>query len=251
MTASDMMAAARAAATVDVSVVVPTRNEAANVESLVRRASAALGLLDLRWELIFVDDSDDLTPVRVAEAERAGHPVRLIHRLPDARSGGLSGAVLVGLQHTQSQVVVVMDGDLQHPPEMLASLIEAVRDGSADVAVASRFAPYGGGIQGLDGRWRRFLSHGSRSSVRLVLPHLRSVTDPLSGYFAFRRRVIEGVELRPEGFKILLEVLVRGSWDRVVEIPCALRPRQHGRSKAGLDQGVAFGRHLARLVASR
>jgi glycosyltransferase involved in cell wall biosynthesis len=232
----------------DLTVIVPTRDEAANVTPLVRRASAALASLGLVWELVFVDDSDDATPAQVREAERQGQPVRLVHRPPGARPGGLGGAVLLGFeQAAESKVIAVMDGDLQHPPELLTSLVRAVQQDGADVAVASRFSAPGGG-PGCLGPWRRVVSHGSRSSVRLLFRDLRRVTDPLSGFFAFRRSVIEGVELRPEGFKILLEVLVRGSWRTITEIPFGLAPRHHGESKAHLYQGLAFGRQLARLL---
>lgn len=234
----------------DLTVVVPTRNEAANVAALVARAAGALADLGLPWEIVFVDDSDDRTPERVLEAEARGYPVRLLHRLPQARTGGMGGAVLVGFEQAAgSETVVVMDGDLQHPPELLPALVSAVRHGGADIAVASRYVGAGGGTQGLEGAWRRLVSKGSRSSVRLLFPPLRAVSDPLAGFFAIRRPVIDGVELRPEGFKILLEVLLRGSWSNLVEVPCALAPRQQGRSKAGLDQGLAFGRHVARLLA--
>ncbi len=234
----------------DLTVIVPTKNEAPNVAPLVARTRAALEPLGLHWELVFVDDSDDLTPRRVVEAEREGHPVRLVHRLPDARAGGMSGAVLAGFEHARdSEILAVMDGDLQHPPEMLTALVEAVHRGEADVAVASRFVPSGGGTEGLEGPWRRLVSRCSRSSVRLLFGRLRGVADPLAGFFALRRDVIDGVELRPEGFKILLEVLVRGTWCTIVEIPCTLAPRQEGSSKASLDHGLAFGRHVARLLS--
>ena len=231
----------------DVTVVVPTRNEAPNVGPLVSRASDALSPLGLRWQLVFVDDSDDATPARVAAAARQGHPVRLLHRAPEARVGGLGGAVLVGFeQAVTSDIIAVMDGDLQHPPELLVGLVQAVQPGGTDVAVASRFLA--AGDPGCLGPWRRAVSHGSRSSVRLLFRDLRRVADPLSGFFALRRTVIDGVDLRPEGFKILLEVLVRGSWGTITEIPCGLAPRHHGESKARLDQGLAFGRQVARLL---
>lgn len=232
----------------DLTVIVPTQNEEGNISTLVSRTDDALSPLGLEWEMIFVDDSDDATPSRVHEAAGRGHPVRLLHRAPTERVGGLGGAVDAGFRIAlASHLVAVMDGDLQHRPEMLVPLVEAVRNGRADVAIASRrwaLASPAGGVARL---WRCWVSRASRSLTQLLLPRLADVRDPLAGFFAMRRSVIEGVQLRPEGFKILLEVLVRGSWSTVVEIPCELDPRLHGQSKARLDEGVAFGRHLIRL----
>lgn len=231
-------------------VVVPTRNEADNVEPLVSRVASALQPLDLPWEMLFVDDSDDLTPDRVLEAERAGHPVRLLHRPSPNRVGGLSGAVVLGFeQAAESSIVAVMDGDLQHPPEVLVDLVIAVSSGDADLAIATRPSQLGNGRKGLNRWWRASVSQGARSLVHVAFPRLRVVSDPLAGFFAVHQRVVTDAHLHPEGFKILLELLVRGAWNRIAEIPCPLDPRLHGQSKAGLDQGAAFARHLVRLAA--
>lgn len=231
-------------------VVVPTRNEADNIGPLVSRVTTALEPLDHPWEMLFVDDSDDLTPDRILEAKRAGYPVRLLHRSPPNRIGGLSGAVAVGFEQAAgSSIVAVMDGDLQHPPAVLFRLVIAVSAGSADLAIATRPSQLGNGRTGLNRLWRAFVSHGARSLVRVIFPRLRAVADPMAGFFAVQQRVITDAHFHPEGFKILLELLVRGAWNQIVEIPCPLDPRLHGQSKAGLSQGVAFARHLVRLVA--
>lgn len=237
--------ASRAAVTV--SVVVPTRHEGANVGQLVERVEAALRH-SVPFEVLFVDDSDDETPLRISELVAAGRPVRLHHRPVGARDAGLSGAVLAGYARARGDVLVVMDGDLQHPPEALPRLLEPVLSGQADVAIASRYCAGGGDTVGLAGPWRRGVSQGSRRVVRLLLPRTRAVADPLGGFFVLRRAVVEGVDLQPEGFKILLEVLVRGHWARVVEVPYTFAPRVAGSSKAQLAEGVRFGRHLGRLV---
>jgi hypothetical protein len=234
---------------VDLTVVVPTQNEEANVAPLVARSCAALAPLGLRWEMVFVDDSDDATPLRVLEAAELGKPVRLLHRQRNDRIAGLGGAVALGFATAaRSEIVAVMDGDLQHRPEMLVPLVEAVVQGGADLAIASRRALLASPTGGIQRWWRCSVSRTSRSIVQLLLPRLAAVGDPLAGFFAMRRDVIDGVDLRPEGFKILLEVLVRGSWSTVVEIPSELDRRLHGQSKAHLDEGLAFGRHLIRLL---
>jgi mannose-6-phosphate isomerase-like protein (cupin superfamily) len=235
--------------TVAVTVVVPTRNEAANLRPLLDRASDALGD-DLSWELLVVDDSDDETPdVARALGEESGR-VRLLHRPAGRRTDGLSGAVLDGFAAARGDVIVVMDADLQHPPEVLPELVAPVLEGRADIAVASRYcagaAPDAGA--GLDGPWRRAVSRVARWPVYAVRPRLRGVTDPLGGFFALRRDVLSDVELAPTGFKILLEVLARGRARRVVEVPYRFAEREAGDSKADLTQGVQFARHLMRLT---
>jgi glycosyltransferase involved in cell wall biosynthesis len=229
-----------------ISVVVPTRNEAANVHLLLERIAAAVSPLGEPWEVVFVDDSDDETP---AEIEIAGlrYPVRLCHRPPEHRSGGLSGAVLEGFEAASGEVLVVMDGDLQHPPETLPALIDPVSRGIADLVVASRYTG-SGSTAGLDGPVRRVVSNWSRGVTRAVVARSQTVSDPLSGFFALRRSVVDGVELRPYGFKILLEIIARGRWSRLQEVPFVFADRMAGESKAGVSEGFRFLRHLTRLV---
>lgn len=232
-----------------VSVVVPTRHEAENVEPLSRRLAAAMTRADLTWEVIFVDDSDDETPSVVERLARDGLPLRLIHRAPGDRQGGLGGAVVAGFALAQGEVVVVIDADLQHPPELAAPLSRLVSDGLCDLAVASRYAP-GGGDAGLAGPGRRLVSHAAPLLVRMALPRLHGVRDPLSGYFAVRRRLVETARLEPEGFKILLEVLARAKWKSLVEVPFTFGERCHGESKAGFVEGLRFARQVTRLALS-
>ena len=232
----------------DLTVIVPTRNERETIEELVDRVDESMRPLDVDYEVLVVDDSDDDTPERVRRAAHAGAPVRLCHRPPDERDDGLAGAVQRGIDLSSgSRAIAVMDGDLQHPPELLPDLVEAVR-GSADVAVASRYVEEGGSVAGLDGRGRRLTSRAARAAARLLLGRARSVEDPLSGFFAVRRDVVAGAPLRASGFKILLEILVLGRWRRAVEVPLHMGPRAGGESKAGMREGLVYGAQLARLV---
>jgi len=232
----------------ELTVIVPTRNESDTIEEVVERVQKTMRPLDLDYEVLVVDDSDDDTPNKVVRAANDGAPVRLCHRAPDERADGLAGAVRRGLDLSPaSQTFAVMDGDLQHPPELLRKLVEAVtRD--ADVAVASRYIAEGGEAAGLDGRGRRFTSRAARAAARLLLRRARSVEDPLSGFFAVRRDVVEGAPLEARGFKILLEVLVLGRWRRAVEVPFRMEARAGGRSKAGPPEGLAYATQLVRLL---
>lgn len=226
--------------------VVPTRHERGNVTPLAARVADALRPTGLAWQLLFVDDSDDDTPALLADIAARRSEVDVLHRLADARHGGLSGAVLAGLGASASRWVAVMDGDLQHPPEVLAALLEPLRSGRSDLVVASRHAP-GGSPGGLAGPWREFVSGAARRAAWAVFPRARRVSDPLGGFFAFDRAIVADVPLRPHGFKILLEVIVRGRWSRLAEVPYCFAARTDGRSKAGLREGLRFARHMGQL----
>ncbi|WP_222267532.1 glycosyltransferase [Modestobacter marinus] len=231
-------------ARVQVSVIVPTRNESGNVHELYQRLDGALR--GRSWEVVFVDDSDDPTPFVIAGVSRTDGRVRCVHRPAGARHGGLSGAVLRGFAAARSDVLVVMDGDLQHPPELVPELVAAVTDSGADLAVASRYVT-GGSSTGLSGRFRTVASQGCRRFSRLLLPVSRATTDPLSGFFALRRSVVAGVDLRPEGFKILLEVLARGRWNSVLDVPFRFDHRHSGRSKSSITESRRFLHHVSVL----
>jgi len=231
-----------------VSVVVPTRNEAANVGPLATRLANALKDIE-GWELVFVDDSDDLTPDEVRKLGGLGFPVELLHREPGARHGGLGGAVQEGFAKARGTVIVVMDADLQHPPEVVPALLAPVLAGEASLVAGSRYV-WAGGDAGLSGPWRHLVSRSCRSLVHLLVPQSRALQDPLSGLFALHRSLLDGVALRPEGYKILLEVAVRARPASVGNIGFDFAPRHAGSSKATMHQGLVFFKHLARLVVA-
>jgi len=228
----------------ELSIVVPTRNESNNVPILLDALRDA-SIAD-RFEVIFVDDSTDDTP-SVVRAASPHYPfdVRLLHR--EHPIGGLSGAVVDGMRMASAPHVVVMDGDLQHPPALVPTLLQRARDGAADVVVASRYAD-GGAADGLDGGIRRLASRLTTALARIVFPRrLAACTDPMSGFFCANAAAFDLDRLRPQGFKILLELVVRGSLS-VVEVPMVMAPRAAGASKAGLRE---FGRYLRQLFVLR
>lgn len=232
----------------ELSIVVPTRNEGANVGELSIQLHETLRARALSYEILFVDDSTDDTPERIG-ALASQLPVRLYHRAPGERTGGLGSAVLDGFARADGDVIVVMDGDLQHPPELVPVLVDAVRSGSADVAIGSRFVP-GGSAQGLNGPLRRYASHAARFAARLAVRRARHLHDPLSGFFAIRRDVLGAGPSSSEGFKILLDVLAVGAWRQAVEVPVVLAPRGRGASKASGSVGMQFLSQLWRLRRS-
>ena len=239
--------ARRRGTTPQVCVLVPTRNEAGNIAALLDRLGPAVAQLD--GEVLFVDDSDDDTPsVIAAVRHKTAAPVRLLHRDLDERSGGLGGAVQAGLATVRAPWTVVMDGDLQHPPERVAALV-AARDG-ADLVVASRYCS-SGCARGLSSRFRNITSVGATMAARLLFPRtLAGVTDPMSGFFAFRTAAVDPAALRPRGFKILLEVLARTPDLRVIEVPFEFAERDAGQSKASWREAACYLRQLVGLRAA-
>lgn len=227
----------------EVTVIVPTFNERDNVAELVARTAAALRGRDA--EILFVDDSTDDTADEVARvAADAPLPVRAIHR--DDNSGGLGGAVVVGLREAASDICIVMDGDLQHPPELLPQLLERHARGDADVVGASRYI--GGGDSGGLGTAVRFgVSRAATWLTKAMFPiRLARSTDPMTGFFLVDRSRLDLEALKPQGFKILLEILARTDL-RIAEVPMEFGERRHGTSKASLRQGATFIAHLTRL----
>jgi dolichol-phosphate mannosyltransferase len=233
----------------NLSVIIPTFNEQDNVPELVRRLGIALDGQDA--EIVFVDDSTDDTPHVIQQVARSAPlAVRMIHRPVDQREGGLGGAVVVGLRASAAEWCVVMDGDLQHPPELVPALVARGIDESADVVVASRYID-GGDAGGLSGRVRHLVSRGSTILTRAMFPRrLRDCTDPMTGFFALNPRSVDVENLHPRGFKILLEILARQEL-RVREESFVFGERFAGESKASFRQGLHFLHQLASLRFGR
>jgi glycosyltransferase involved in cell wall biosynthesis len=230
----------------ELSVVVPTLNEAATIDPFLDALLPALEGIDA--EVIFVDDSADETPSLVLRrAAGSALPIRLCHRAADERADGLGGAVKLGFEATRGRFVAVMDADLQHPPAVLRSMLAAAdRRDRADLVVASRFLEDGG--VGDFGLLRQAVSHGASSVAKLFFPRrLKDVTDPMSGFFLVRRERVVVDDLRPQGFKILLEVLVRSAPLRVAEVPYTFGRRVAGESKASMREGRRYLAHVLRL----
>jgi dolichol-phosphate mannosyltransferase len=157
------------------------------------------------------------------------------------------------MQLARGSWIVVMDADLQHPPEVVPELIAAgVRDG-ADLVIGTRYTG-GGRRDGLRDRYRRLVSAVSTLATKLVFrTSLLRVSDPMSGLFAVRASSLDAGELRPLGYKILLELVVRNRPGRIVEVPYTFQHRHAGESKSTVAEGMRFLRHMAllRLGAKR
>lgn len=225
-----------------ISVILPTYNEAANIGAIIDFLDGVLQ--DEEHEIIVVDDDSPDATWQVAEGLRTKYQSLRVLRRQNTR--GLSSAVVDGFDMARGDVLVVMDADGQHDPDLLPQVIGAITSG-ADVAIGSRYIE-GGSV----GDWitdRRIISgigtFFARSLSRVT------VTDPLAGFFAIKRTLYRSVRssLRPTGFKILLEILahVPGT-TKLTEVPLQFRMRQHGHSKLSMQVHLDFILQVLRLI---
>ena len=226
------------------SLVIPTYKERDNIKNVVRMLSQLLDeSIPGDYELIVVDDDSPDRTWEVAESLTREYRQLQVMRRQNER--GLSSAVIRGWQAARGRVLGVIDGDLQHPPEVLTQLLRAIQKG-ADMAVASRHVD-GGGVSS----WsfvRRFLSRGAQLLGLIILPDvLGRVSDPMSGYFMVRRSSIAGATLNPVGYKILLEVIGRGKVREIAEVGYVFCERVKGESKVTSKQYTDYIHHLVRL----
>jgi dolichol-phosphate mannosyltransferase len=223
----------------DLSIIIPTRNEAGNIHALLSKIYHTINVIHA--EVLFVDDSTDETPQTV-EAAIPLFPnltVRLLHRSPDQRIGGLGGAALLGLINAHSDYACIMDGDLQHPPELLPVLLHTAHEKDVDLVVATRRNEHSQ-VTGLNIS-RNLISRGLDLTARAFFPRrLRGVSDPLSGFFLVRVSSLNLSTLRPNGFKILLEILVRNPKLRKAEVPFHFGERMAGKSKASTKEALNY-----------
>ena len=225
----------------ELSLIAPTYKESENVPILASRVHEALR--GVRYELIVVDDNSPDGTAQIAEGLSKQYPIRVLCR-KDER--GLATAVVAGFGLAHGQVLGVIDADLQHPPEEIPRLLQAIRDG-ADVSIGSRYVP-GGGVEG----WtfsRRVMSRGAGMFSRIFLRSARHVKDPMSGFFLLRKEAIDGVELKPIGYKILLEVIARGKVNKVTEVPYVFKERERGKSKLNMREQKTYLQHVFRLAS--
>jgi dolichol-phosphate mannosyltransferase len=233
----------------ELSIIIPTRNEAGNVHALLTKIKHVTN--NIHTEVLFVDDSTDETPQAVLEATPLFPDlnVRLLHREPEQRNGGLGGAVLLGLANARSDYACIMDGDLQHPPELVPVLLNTAREKDVDLVVATRRNEQSQ-VTGLNIA-RNLISRGLDLAARVFfLRRLRGVSDPLSGFFLVRVNALNLTALQPTGFKILLEILVRNSKLRKAEVPFNFGERLSGKSKASTKEALNYLNLLLRLKFS-
>ncbi|MBI4176153.1 MAG: polyprenol monophosphomannose synthase [Candidatus Aenigmarchaeota archaeon] len=224
----------------EVSIIIPTYNEKENIGKLIPAIFWVFSRNKIAGEVIVVDDNSPDGTADIVKGLSKKFNVRLILR---KRKSGLSSAVLEGIRHSKAGIIGVMDADLSHPPDRIPQLLEALE--KSDIAIASRFVK-GGGIAG----WSYFKRLRSRTAA-LFAVGLTGVRDPMSGYFFFRKDVIGGVTLTPKGYKIGLEILVKGRHGKIAEIPYLFYNRRSGKSKLNPGEVANYLVHIAKLYAHK
>lgn len=222
------------------SVVVPTYNEAGNVEVLAEKIGEALKGID--YDIFFIDDSTDETPEILEALSKKDPHVHYEHRVNEK---GLATAVIKGFEIADGDFLACMDADLQHPPEILRPMYAALRSG-ADICVPSRLIK--GGSDGGLNLYRKFVSGTARWMGKILLPCLKKISDPTSGLFMFRKEMLKDADLRPIGWKIMIEVLAMTDYSLVVEIPYSFQDRNSGDSKLSKDATLQYIKQLFGLM---
>lgn len=225
-----------------ISIVVPAYREAANIASLAERIHKVMSAAELAYELIIVDDdSGDGTEQIVCKLHARQLPVSIIVR---KKVRGLSSAVLAGFRQASGGILVSMDADLSHPPETIPTMIECLYDGKTDFVLGSRYIQ-GGGTAESWGLSRRLNSNIAAALARPLV----KVADPLSGFFALPRNVLDSADnLNPIGWKIALELMVKCRYRSIREIPIMFDSRRSGKSKLNLGVQLSYLKHLALLI---
>ncbi len=222
------------------SIVVPTLNEAENIPGLVEQINAEL---TVTYEVIFVDDGSEDDTVAVTEQLAEQLPVRVVSRAGQARD--LSASVLDGIKASQYERIVVMDADHSHSPAVLPLMLKALEEKPDSFVLGSRYIE--GGSFDRDWQLWRFLN--SHVATLLALPLVRC-SDPMSGFFAFSKAMLPS-GLKPRGYKIALELMVRGEFSEIIELPIQFKDRAAGESKLNMKQQLNYLLHLRLLYLHR
>lgn len=221
----------RSGAAPPLSIVVPTYNERDRLPELVAAIFSAYQHERVDGELIIVDDNSPDGTGQLAETLTSTHRIRVIHR--DGKLG-LGTAVIEGFRASHAPIVGVIDADMSHPPRLLPRMLAAMQQAHADVVVASRYIP-GGGTRG----WPMGRLVMSRLAC-LMARGLTPVRDATSGFFLIRRDLASDVRISAGGFKICLELLVRGRPASVLEVPYVFEGRTAGESKMNLKEAAGY-----------
>jgi len=220
------------------SIVIPTYNERLGIEEIISRIFGVLNASGIEGELIIVDDDSPDKTWEFCESLKSKYPLSVIRRVGVR---GLSSAVIEGWKQAKGDILGVMDADGSHDPNILPEMVRSIQDGDCQLAIGSRHVP-GGGTK--DWPWFRKLT--SRVAITFACP-ITKIRDATSGYCIFKKEVIEGVELDPVGWKIVLEVAVKGNYNKYKEFPFIFNDRTKGESKLGKKAIINYLEHLYKL----
>lgn len=217
------------------SIIVPTYNESRNIEELLTRLFGALKPNYTPYEVIIVDDNSPDGTAQIAESLKSKFDLKVVKR---PRRIGLASAVLNGFKYATGDILCVMDADLSHPPEAVPEMYKAISCPDIDIVIGSRRVEGGGATN-----WPWYRRFGSTFAQLLAKP-ITSVNDNTSGFFMIKKNVLEGADINPIGFKILLEILAKGKYSKVKEIPIVFNDREGGKSKLGMKQTLEYLKQL-------
>ena len=229
----------------EVSIIIPTYNESENIVQVLKSIGEHIPK-DIAAEAIVVDDNSPDGTGKIVEdyindaQNKTGYTIDVIHR---KTKSGLSSAILEGIQHSSCETVVVMDSDFSHPPKIIPKLVEEIKISKYDIAIASRYTE-GGEVSGWSTK-RKLISKTAKGIAKAGLGVNES--DPMSGFFAFRRKILEGIKLDAIGYKMLLEILVKTKGAKVKEIPYTFTNRTHGSSKLDSSTMLDYVRSVWKL----
>ena len=228
-----------------VSIVIPTYNESKNILRVLKSIGDVLPP-NTHTEAIVVDDNSPDGTGKLVEnylknmKKIAGYTIDVIHR---TAKKGLSSAILKGIQHAKGDTIVVMDSDFSHPPQIIPRMLDALKKYQCDIVVASRYVK-GGKIQG----WPLKRKLMSKMATVIAKKGLRiGTSDPMSGFFAFKRALISGLKFDAIGYKMLLEILVKTKGATVKEIPYTFTDRKFGSSKVTLSTAIDYAKSVYKL----
>ncbi len=220
----------------DLSLIIPTYNEKENISILIQKIFQEFKENNIKGELIIVDDNSPDKTGEIVESLKKEYPtLKIVHRKGKL---GLSSAVLEGFKISKGNVLGVMDADLSHPPEKIKELFWAIKKGGADFTIGSRYIK-GGKIKG----WNLKRMVMSKTATLLSRIYTK-VKDPMTGFFMIKREVIKNVNLNPKGFKILLEIIIKGKYKNIKEIPITFTNRIKGKSKVGIKEIIYYLQNL-------
>jgi len=227
------------ARSVDITIIIPTYNEKENLPILVNAIFEVFKQASLKGEIVIVDDnSPDGTGEIADKLSLQNNMIKVIHR---NGKFGLSTAVIEGFKHAEGSIIGVMDADLSHPPHVIPELVIPILKGESELVIASRYL----GKEGIE-KWSFIRKITSLGATMLARP-LTKVSDPMSGFFFFRKDIIDGIDLSPLGYKIMLEIIVKARYNTIKEVAFTFRERYKGKSKLGWKEYLNYVRHLLRL----
>ncbi|MFH1542577.1 MAG: polyprenol monophosphomannose synthase [bacterium] len=223
----------------ELSVTVPTFNEAKNIETMIIRITDSLKQYNINGEIVVIDDSSPDGTAKLAEQMSPQYPVRTYIR---TRREGPGPAIMDGIRLAEAQIVCVMDGDLSHPPEALPKMYHLIKSGQAKLVIGSRHTKGGGTSKWI--WYRKFFSWGARKLGQFLTP----VSDLTSGFFMFDKAILTGAKIEPIGCKVGLEIQVKGKHEgKITEYPIVFHERAAGESKMGWRETKQYLQHLLAL----